>query len=198
MHEKYSGSDRIPKEFKDPQKIKDYKSLIRLIEDTDAKFFSANLALYASLTTQDKASTKTYRDMKEEGRIEAQENESYPDLNIDIEDSNGLKPGLIMHAIIDGEDGRRWAIYRPYTVAGAQAIGIQNWCTVYSSAWGIYADSGKTLYYVALYDPNRRYHREVYTDSACRSDPKIYKNNLSIGYSGNRLCLLYTSPSPRD
>jgi hypothetical protein len=189
MHEKYSGSDVIPKQFKDPQKIEDYKVLVRIIEDADVKFISANGGLYSSLTRQDKTSTEAYKKAKEEGRIEAQEEELYPDLNIDLESPNGLKPGLTMHAIIDGEDGRRWAIYRPYTVAGAQAIGIQMWCTVYSSAWGMYVDSGKTLYYVALYDPNRQYTPYAYSDSACRSDPKIYKNNFSIGYSGNRLVI---------
>jgi hypothetical protein len=189
MHEKYSGSDVIPKAFKDPQKIEDYMSLVRLIEDADVKFIGANTDLYSSLTRQDAASSESYKKAKEEGRIEAQEEETYPDLNIDLEAPTGLKPGLIMHAIIDGEDGRRWAIYRPYTVAGAQAIGIQSWCTVYSQAWSVYVNSGKTLYYVTLYDPNRRYHPDAYPSSACRSDPNIYKNNFSIGYSGNRLVI---------
>jgi len=65
MHEKYSGSDLIPKEFKDPQKIEDYKSLVRIIEDTDLKFVSANTSLYSSLTRQDKTSTEDYKKAKE-------------------------------------------------------------------------------------------------------------------------------------
>ena len=189
MHEKYSGSDRIPREFKDPQKIKDHEVLIRIIEDTDAKFFDANTALYTSLTTKDKESSTTYREMKEEEREQAQEEEAYPDLNISVEDPTGLKPGLVIHAIIDGEDGRRWAIYRPYEVSGAQAIGIKMWCTVYSRAWLTYVENGKTLYYVALYDPNRQYVPHAYSESSCRNDPNVYENNLSIGYSGNRLVI---------
>lgn len=182
MHEKYSQQKgKLPPEYLDPYKIPDYKTLIQIIDDIDARFVQQNLAAYEKLKRKDELATEDYANSEESDTNVAELlSQKYKaiggDLNRDV--SGGL--GLILHASIDG-----WDILRPYTTPGSQAIGVGSWCTVYGGHWETYNDQGITLYYVAKQKPDRSYDDPVlYKRDECYSDPEIYNDNFSIGFKG--------------
>jgi len=183
MHEKYSQQKGVlPDEYLDPNNIPDYKTLIGIIDDIDARFIQKNNKAYEKLVGKDRVATKG-EDSSGNAKLAAEEAiaQKYAaiggDLNEDV--SGGL--GLIRHMEIDG-----WDILRPYTMAGAQAIGVNAWCTVYGGHWQTYTRQGITLYYVAKQKPDRPYdNRNLYPQHQCYNDPNVYNDNFSIGFNGS-------------
>lgn len=182
MHEKYSSQKGVlPDEYLDPNRIPDYKTLIKIIDDIDARFIQKNTAAYEKLVGKDRAATEGEADSGED-ESSAQEalEQKYAAIGGDLRQDVSGGVGLIKHAEIDG-----WDILRPYTSAGAQAIGVNSWCTVYGGHWNVYNNQGITLYYVAKQKPNRPYDNpDLYPRQKCYDDPDIYNDNFSIGFNG--------------
>jgi hypothetical protein len=182
MHEKYSSQKGIlPDEYLDPNRIPDYKTLIGIIDDIDARFIQKNTDAWEKLVGKDRKATEG-EDASGDAELSAKEAiaQKYAaiggDLNQDV--SGGLS--LIKHASIDG-----WDILRPYTVSGARAIGVGAWCTVYGGHWQTYTKQGITLYYVAKQKPDRPYdNSDLYSRNQSYSDPNVYNDNFSIGFNG--------------
>ena len=167
MHEKYANSQAMPNEDKDVQGIKEYSRMVQIIDDLDAKFFAKNSSLYDSLVRIDASVTEDYKAELENREIAEEDNDS-----ISLEQD--VRPGLKLLQIIDG-----WQILLPMNLAGAKAIGVREWCTVYSDAWLTYNNMGNTLFYVARdqdYDRLGGYGYDYDTDPY---------NYISIGFKGN-------------